>query len=148
MLPAVAAAGDSGRALDPPRYAARRAHDPPADPRPRRVRAARPPDGGDRRADPPSRLRPTALLRGARLPAGPHAHRPGTLLLHVLHVPPPADALPRGPLRPAPGARQRRRPGAPPGAPEDRPAAPLRPDGADRAPIGHALHPRLPTGSR
>ena len=114
---------DSGRALDPPRYAARRAHDPPADPRPRRVRAARPPDGGDRRADPPSRLRPTALLRGARLPPGSHAHRPGTLLLHVLHVPRPADALPRGPFRPARGARQRRRPGAPPGAREDRRAA-------------------------
>src|SRR2546430_8124801 len=72
---------DSGRALDPPRYAARRAHDPPADPRPRRVRAARPPDGGDRRADPPSRLRPTALLRGARLPPGAPAPRPCPLLL-------------------------------------------------------------------
>src|SRR2546425_9600380 len=31
-----------------------------------RSRAARPPDGGDPRADPPSRLRPPALLRGAR----------------------------------------------------------------------------------
>src|SRR5439155_244058 len=139
---------DSGRALDPPRHAARRAHDPPADPRPRRVRAARPPGGGDRRADPPPRLRPAALLRGARLPAGPHAHRPGTLLLHVLHVPRPADALPRGPLRPAQGARQRRRSGAPPGAREDRHAARLRPDGVDGARLEHALDPLLPEARR
>src|SRR5439155_19547157 len=39
--------GDS-TTLDPPGRAARRFDDPPADPRPRRVRAARPPDGGDR----------------------------------------------------------------------------------------------------
>src|SRR2546430_2852287 len=139
---------DPARALDPPRYAARRAHDPPADPRPRRVRAARPPDGGDRRADPPSRLRPPALLRGARLPPGSHAHRPGTLLLHVLHVPRPADALPRGPFRPARGARQRRRPGAPPGAREDRRAARLRPDGVGGARLEHALDPLLPEARR
>src|SRR5438552_2278540 len=101
-----------------------------------------------RRADPPSRLRPPALLRGARLPPGSHAHRPGTLLLHVLHVPRPADALPRGPFRPARGARQRRRPGAPPGAREDRRAARLRPDGVGGARLEHALDPLLPEARR
>src|SRR5438046_4009998 len=88
-----------GRTLDPPRRAARRSDDPPADPRPRGVRAARSPDGGDSRADPPPRLRAATLLRDAHLPARPHPHRPGPLLLHLLHVPQPADALPRGSLR-------------------------------------------------
>src|SRR2546430_8779118 len=139
---------DSARALDPPRQAPRRAHDPPADPRPRRVRAARPSDGGDRRADPAARLRPAALLRDAHLPAGPHAHRPGALLLHLLDVRRPADALPRGPLRPPRGTRSRRGLGAAPSAREDRRAARLRPDGVGGARLEHALDPLLPEARR
>src|SRR5207302_3796795 len=125
--------------VDPPRDAARRAGDRPADPRARRVRAPGPRDGGDHEPDPTPWIRAAPLLRDAHLPPGPHARRLRALLLHVLDLPRAPESLPGGPVRAPRGARTGRGPRAPRRAGARREAARLRADGMGGSRLEHAL---------
>src|SRR5262249_9474506 len=82
------------RSIDPPRDRARGRPHPETDPRARGIRAPGAPDGSHRQPDSPPRLRPAALLRRADLPPRPHRDRLRALLLHVLDLRRPPDALP------------------------------------------------------